>query len=569
MQACIFSMHGVIWIPILRQRTTVTSRYLPERRAEMNKHDKMKTSGISPGSPRRCGATSGGEKEWWMNFFDTEWKRFSFDAHTPEHTAKQVDFIIEKLGLEKDHNVLDLACGIGRHALELSRRGFRHVTGQDFCQEYLDIAAKQAEAEGLKTEFLNSDIRRIPGYANLDAIYCWHTSFGYFKDEAENERVADAIGGALKQGGLFLLDTINRDWVVRNLQSQGWHGEAPYYILEKNRFDLATSTHHGEWTFISEDGKTHTKRMQLRQYSLHELIELFARYGLRFNKAWGSVDGDEFTMNSRRMIILFSNRKGFKMNDINKSDWGSQWWTQFFDDSYGRMGLDVIDTQRTQKEVDFIAYTLELKKDERILDLACGKGRHALELARRGFTKVTGLDLTEDYLNEAKKVKAVEDLKVRFIAGDMRDIPFQAEFDAAYNYFTSFGFFADDKDNEKVIASVSRTLKPGGRILIETINRDRMVRHFRKLGWYERGGEYVLKSFDIDLETSTLISEWTYLAGERKTVRPVRIRMYSLHEMISMLQRNGLEYVDSWGNKDIEPLTLDNHRLILMARKED
>jgi len=264
----------------------------------MNKFDKSRGS--------RTHAKQASGTQWWEQFFDTEWKRFSFDAHTPEHTAKQVDFIIRKLGINKEDNILDLACGIGRHALELSRRGFEHVTGQDFCQEYLDIAAQQANKEGLNTEFLNSDMRRIPGYANLDAIYCWHTSFGYFEDEVENEKVADTIGAALKQGGLFLLDTINRDWVVKNFQSQGWHGEVPNYILERNHFDLATSTHHGEWTFIAEDGKNHTKKMQLRQYSLHELIELFARYGMRFVQAWGSIDGEELTIDSRRLIILFS-----------------------------------------------------------------------------------------------------------------------------------------------------------------------------------------------------------------------------------------------------------------------
>lgn len=255
--------------------------------------------------PRENDSHFHGDKEWWQNFFDDEWKRFSFDAHPQELTQKQVDFIIQALNLKPDDQILDLCCGIGRHALELSRRGFAQVTGQDITQTYLDIAATQAKKEGLATEFLNSDMRRIPGYGKLDAIYSWHTSFGYFEDERENEKVIDAIGGALRQGGRFLLDTNNRDWVIRHFAAQTWDGEAPNYILESNHFDLATSTHHGSWTFIGEDGKTSVKRMQLRQYSLHELAELFARYGLRFVHAWGSVNGDEFTMDSRRMIVLF------------------------------------------------------------------------------------------------------------------------------------------------------------------------------------------------------------------------------------------------------------------------
>jgi SAM-dependent methyltransferase len=248
---------------------------------------------------------SHGGKEWWKTFFDDEWKRASFDAHSPELTTKQVDFLIQALGLKPGEKVLDLACGIGRHAIELASRGFKHVIGQDFCRQYLEHAETEAKKLGVNLDLIESDMRRIPGYGNLDAIYSWHTSFGYFEDERENEKVADAVGGALRQGGRFLLDTINRDWAIRNSQAQGWHGEPPNFILEKNSFDLATSTHHGEWTFIGPEGIARTRRMQLRQYSLHELVEMFARYGLSYVRAWGSIDGDPMTLDSRRMIILF------------------------------------------------------------------------------------------------------------------------------------------------------------------------------------------------------------------------------------------------------------------------
>lgn len=263
--------------------------------------------GASNRGPRENDSHSHGDREWWQNFFDDDWKRASFDAHTAEQTSRQVDFIIEALDLRKDDQVLDLCCGIGRHALELARRGFNRVIGQDFCGEYLEHTAKEAAREGLKLDLIESDMRRIPGYGKLDAIYSWHTSFGYFEGEGENEKVIDAVGGALRQGGRFLMDINNRDWIIRNFTRNTpgtWHGEEPYYILERNRFDLATSTHHGEWTFICPDGTKKTRRMQLRQYSLHEMIELFARYGLRFVKAWGSIEKEPLSVNSRRMIIL-------------------------------------------------------------------------------------------------------------------------------------------------------------------------------------------------------------------------------------------------------------------------
>ncbi|NLI99514.1 class I SAM-dependent methyltransferase [bacterium] len=256
------------------------------------------------------------------------------------------------------------------------------------------------------------------------------------------------------------------------------------------------------------------------------------------------------------------------MSNNHEFEQDAPWWKTFFDDSYARLGLEIIETERTRKEVDFIIDALKLQKQERVLDLACGMGRHALELARRGFTGVTGLDVTGQYLQKAREIKNKEDLNVRFLEGDMRSIPFEREFDACYNYFTSFGFFAEERDNLDVIASVAGSLKPGGRFLIETINRDYMAKSFVKQGWFEKDGEFVLKKFDFDLATSTLFSTWIYLKGKHKIEREVRILMYSLHEMVAMLERNGLEFLDAWGSSKKEPLTWEHQRLIVLAEKE-
>ncbi|MBN2379538.1 class I SAM-dependent methyltransferase [candidate division WOR-3 bacterium] len=251
-----------------------------------------------------------------------------------------------------------------------------------------------------------------------------------------------------------------------------------------------------------------------------------------------------------------------------KSASNAHWWQTFFDDSYGRMGLDVIETERTQKEVDFIISALELEKQERILDLCCGMGRHALELARRGFTGVTGLDYTQEYLDKAQTFKLDEGLNVRFIQGDMRFIPFEQEFDACYNYFTSFGFFEKDAENEKVIACVSKTLMPGGRFLIELMHRDFTIRRFHARSWMDYDGGLVLKAHEIDLAESRVIGKWTFVKDGKVSSSDMRLRMYSLHEMIAMLERNGLRFVETWGNTMKEPLTWDNPRMIVLAKKK-
>lgn len=108
-----------------------------------------------------------------------------------------------------------------------------------------------------------------------------------------------------------------------------------------------------------------------------------------------------------------------------------------------------------------MAGLLEILPGANILDLACGTGRYAIPLARRGF-QVTALDLTPAYLQEGQKKAEAENLSIRWVQGDMRDIPFQDEFDAVINIFTSFGFFEEEGDHWKTLKGVVRALKPGG-----------------------------------------------------------------------------------------------------------
>ena len=261
---------------------------------------------IPPGSPRGCEADARGENEWWQSFFDEDWKRFSFDTVDPERTQKEVDFLADVMGLKKDDRILDLCCGIGRHSLELARRGFTDITGLDYTSEYLNEAISTAKKERLTVQFIQGDMREIPFEAEFDAIYNVFTSFGYFKTNSENEKVITSIARTLKSGGRFFIDTINRDWLIRNFTRNTpntWHGEEPNYILERNTFDLATSTQHGSWTFITKEGISERK-MQLRQYSLHEMIELLTRHGLRFQQALGSIEAEPMTWDHRRMIVL-------------------------------------------------------------------------------------------------------------------------------------------------------------------------------------------------------------------------------------------------------------------------
>jgi SAM-dependent methyltransferase len=143
-------------------------------------------------------------------------------------------------------------------------------------------------------------------------------------------------------------------------------------------------------------------------------------------------------------------------------------------DIYGPLLSD----ERTAREVEGIVKLLALPPGSRILDLACGHGRHAIPLAERGY-RITGQDLSEVFLNRARVDAETHGVPVNWVHSDMREIPFIDEFDAIINVFTAFGYFESDAENQRVLHQVHKALRPGGRFLLETLHRDALVRGFQ------------------------------------------------------------------------------------------
>jgi len=242
-----------------------------------------------------------------------------------------------------------------------------------------------------------------------------------------------------------------------------------------------------------------------------------------------------------------------------------KWWKKFFDEPYGKAILESFE-ERAPEEVNFIEDVLSLPKNAKILDLCCGLGRHSIELAKRGY-EVIGVDVTSQYLETARNKAKEKGIKVDFIESDMRDISFHEEFNAVINMFTSFGFFEEDKDNLKVFLNVSNALKPEGKFLIDVINRDWIIRNYRERDWRETDEGLVLEIRRFDLTRSINYGKQVIIRGGKRIEKDAPLRMYSFHELKSMLESVGLKVIASYGGFKKEELTFDSMRMKIVSQK--
>src|SRR2546423_9734973 len=174
----------------------------------------------------------------------------------------------------------------------------------------------------------------------------------------------------------------------------------------------------------------------------------------------------------------------------------SDWWRTWFGPRYLALYDETL-TERTPLEIDRLEALLQLRPPQRILDLPCGQGRHAIELARRGY-EVTGMDISPFLIQVARERAQAAGVQVRWLTGDMRQPTEDLKFDLILNLFTSFGYFAEDEDDRQVLAAAARMLAPGGRFVLEVINGERVMANFEERGWFTVGQTAVMGARRLD-----------------------------------------------------------------------
>lgn len=241
------------------------------------------------------------DPRWYDGFFEAEW----LDHVQPDEevTLRQVEFLVEELALEPGDSVLDVACGRGRHSIELARRGFR-VTGVDLSRRSLELARAAADGANVALDLRRLDLRELDYDGVFDAAINLFSAFGYFREEIENERVLHRIAAALRPGGRFVIETINPLELARVFRERDWHEfDDGSVLLEQRSHDQLSGRIRAKWTVVEHDGSRTVQEHSVRVYVPTELQTLLRHAGLDVERAWGNFDRAALGDGTRTVLV--------------------------------------------------------------------------------------------------------------------------------------------------------------------------------------------------------------------------------------------------------------------------
>ncbi len=222
----------------------------------------------------------------------------------------------------------------------------------------------------------------------------------------------------------------------------------------------------------------------------------------------------------------------------------SDWWRAIFNPLYLKTDGDIVDDRCiTCDEVELFTETLTLGPDDRILDLCCGQGRHSLELSRRGFRNVEGIDRSHYLIQRAKGQAKREGLKVRFREGDARKLPYSPDtFHAVLILGNSFGYFETVQDDLRVLKEVFRVLRPGGRLLIDIADGDYLRGNFQPRSWeWIDKRMFVCRERSLSADGDRLISREVITHVEKGVIEDqfYAERLYTPDKLVELVREAG------------------------------
>ncbi len=245
------------------------------------------------------------------------------------------------------------------------------------------------------------------------------------------------------------------------------------------------------------------------------------------------------------------------------------WWSRIFNYLYLKTDGDVVDDSNiTSEEVDLFLNILKPSLEDKILDLCCGQGRHSLELSRRNFLNIEGLDHSHYLIQKAKAQAKRENLGAKFKEGDARKMPFTTDFfDIIMILGNSFGYFETIQDDLRVLKEVFRTLKPWGKLLIQVSDGDYLREHFQSRSWeWIDKKHFVCRERSLSLDRQRLISREIITQIEKGIIADqfYAERLYSQENLAELLATAGFSEITSHGSSS--PQSKRNQDLGMMGK---
>ena len=225
-----------------------------------------------------------------------------------------------------------------------------------------------------------------------------------------------------------------------------------------------------------------------------------------------------------------------------------------------------VPAEHTRAEVDFLEKVFQLAPRAKVLDVPCGHGRHTLELASRNYL-MTGVDYSADLLDTARSEASRRQLEISWERRDMRSLPWQDEFDAAFCIGGSFAYFTDE-GNAAFLNSVARALKPGGRFALDAgrVAEFILPRH-RDREWCQVGDFLFLEENHYDPAQGRIQTEYTLVRDGKTEKKSDSNRIYTFREIDRLLADAGFAKREAFGSFEREPYQFGSPMLYILASK--
>lgn len=240
---------------------------------------------------------------------------------------------------------------------------------------------------------------------------------------------------------------------------------------------------------------------------------------------------------------------------MSEKAWFADWFNStYYHKLYQHRGSDEADSF-----IPALLQQLEMDEGSEVLDLACGKGRHARSFHEHGM-KVTGVDLAPESIAEAR-LKSHPD--IRFEVGDMRSFELGQHYDLVCNLFTSFGYFDDTSDNERVLRQIARHLRPDGRLVIDFLNASRVLANLVPENVQEAGG--ITFHIERRLEAGQIRKKIAFEDKGEHFEFEERVQALDVASFEQLLSASGFRVENLFGDYALHPYHQDAERLIIVA----